>query len=229
METGKQSIGTIALMLFGPPGSGKGTIAKILKADLDMVHVSTGDILREHIAAGDELGREVKALMDAGKLVPNELVNRIIVERLKRTDCTEKGVILDGYPRTVDQAEFLGEVLQQQNFHPLVIYLDVDYNEIVSRLGARRSCPKCGAVYNLDFKPPKVAGVCDEDGTAGVLRDDDREDVIRQRLVAYEKQTQPLVEYFEKKAATMFKLSGREGTSQQLAQRACTMVRELKA
>ncbi|MCX6621063.1 MAG: adenylate kinase [Acidobacteria bacterium] len=224
----KITVGTVAVMLFGPPGSGKGTIAKHLTGCFDIPHISTGDILREHITAKDELGREVKALMDTGRLVPDELVNRIIADRIKRPDCAN-GAILDGYPRTIEQAEFVSQVLKQRELESMVIYLDVDYNVIVSRLTARRSCPQCGSVYNLRSKPPQVDSICDQDGTPLIMRDDDREDVIRQRLASYESQTQPLVEYFRGKVGWFYRVNGNEGSPEQIAERACTLIRDMDA
>jgi adenylate kinase len=224
----KITVGTVAVMLFGPPGSGKGTIAKHLTGCFDIPHISTGDILREHISADDALGREVKAVMDAGKLVPNELVNRIIVERLQRPDCAA-GAILDGYPRTIEQAEFISHVLKQRELESMVIFLDVDYNVIVSRLTARRSCPHCGSVYNLRSKPPRVDSLCDLDGTVLIMRDDDREDVIRQRLASYESLTQPLVNYFRGKVHWFYCVNGNEGSPEQIAERACTLIHNMDA
>jgi adenylate kinase len=224
----KITVGTVAVMLFGPPGSGKGTIAKHLTGCFDVPHISTGDILREHISAKDELGREVKALMDAGKLVSDDLVNRIIVERLERPDCGN-GAILDGYPRTIEQAEFVSEVLKERGLESMVIFLDVDYNVIVSRLTARRSCPQCGSVYNLRSKPPRVDGICDLDGAPLIMRDDDREDVIRQRLASYGSQTQPLVDYFRGKVTWFYRVDGNEGSPEQIAERACTLIRDMDA
>ncbi|MCC7497183.1 MAG: nucleoside monophosphate kinase [Bryobacterales bacterium] len=220
----KITVGTVAVMLFGPPGSGKGTVAQYLTGCFDVPHISTGHILREQIALADGLGREVKELMDSGKLVADELVNRIVVDRLSRPDCAA-GAILDGYPRTVEQAKFISEVLKQRALDSMVIYLDVDYDVVVSRLTARRSCPQCGAVYNLRSKPPKVDSRCDLDGTPLITRDDDREDVIRQRLDNYETQTQPLVDYFREQATWYYRVNGNDGSSEQIAERACALIR----
>lgn len=224
----KIRVGTVAVMLFGPPGSGKGTIAKHLTGCFDVPHISTGDILREQINSQSELGLEVKAVMDSGKLVPDELVNRIIVERLNRSDCSA-GAILDGYPRTIEQAEFVSKLLKERDLEPMVIYLDVDHRVIVSRLTARRSCPRCGSVYNLRSKPPKMDSVCDLDGTPLVMRDDDREDVICRRLESYERQTQPLVDYFRQRVAWFYHVNGNDGSSEQIAERACALIRNVNA
>lgn len=187
--------GAFALILFGPPGSGKGTQAKLLVSDLGFAHISTGDILRDHIAAEDAIGRQVMAIMKNGQLVPDELVNRMVEERIGRPDC-EQGFILDGFPRTLRQAENLGWLLAARGLGHLVVHLAVDYNKLVGRLTARRQCPQCGTLYNLLSKPPLVAGRCDIEGANLVIRTDDQEAVIRKRLEAYDAQTRPLIEYF---------------------------------
>ncbi|HBY62396.1 MAG TPA: adenylate kinase [Solibacterales bacterium] len=184
-----------ALVLFGPPGSGKGTQAKLLRECLQVPHVSTGDMLREHIQAGDALGLEVRTVMRAGRLVPDELVNRLVDERLSRPDC-RGGLILDGYPRTIAQARTLPPLLEAHGLGQLVVHLKVDYNKVVARLSGRRQCPLCGTLYSLASQPPKVAGVCDRDGAALIVREDDRESVIRERLQEYERLTRPVLDYF---------------------------------
>jgi len=202
----------IALILLGPPGSGKGTVAKSLSTHFAIPHVSTGDILRENVKAGTELGKEVKAIMDAGKLVSDQLVNRLVEDRLGRADCA-KGVILDGYPRTIEQAEVLEGILAKAGLETVILYLTVDYEIIVRRLGARRSCPVCGTVYNLTSKPPKKDGVCDVEGAALITRDDDKEEVIRKRLVAYDQQTQPLVDFYRARVSRFHEVKGSEQTT----------------
>lgn len=204
--------------MFGPPGSGKGTVSKVLKGRLGLPHISTGDILRENVQAGTELGRQAKAIMDAGKLVSDDLVNRIVAERLSRPDCAQ-GCILDGYPRTLDQGKVVAELIEGLGLEPVVVYLDVDYNIIVARLTARRSCPKCGAVYNLVSKPPKEGGLCEVDDTPVVIRDDDKEDVIRQRFASYEKQTQPLVDFFTGKVKRFHRVAVGEGSPEENSER----------
>lgn len=185
------------IVLFGPPGSGKGTQAKLLVERLGLPHISTGDMLRGHIQAGDPVGQEVQSVMRSGNLVPDELVNRLVRNRIEAPDC-ENGFILDGYPRTTQQAQVLCKALAAREFVQLVIHLKVDYNKLIARLTGRRQCVQCGSLYNLVLKPPKNAGVCDLDGSPLVIREDDRESVIRQRLEAYEAQTRPLLEYFSK-------------------------------
>ncbi len=217
------TLGKAAILMFGPPGSGKGTVSKVLMARLGLPHISTGDILRENVQAGTALGREAKAVMDAGKLVSDDLVNRIAAERLSRPDCAN-GCILDGYPRTLEQGKVLAGLLAKLGLEPVVVYLDVDYNVIVARLTARRSCPKCGAVYNLVSKPPKAGGLCEVDDTPVVIRDDDKEDVIRQRFANYEKQTQPLVDFFTGKVKRFHRVKVGEGSPEENCERVCRLL-----
>ncbi len=202
----------IALILLGPPGSGKGTVAKSLNAHFAIPHVSTGDILRENVKAGTGLGQEVKAVMDSGKLVSDQLVNRVVEDRLRRPDCA-RGVILDGYPRTLEQAQVLEGVLAKLSLETVILNLTVDYEIIVRRLGARRSCPVCGTVYNLVSKRPKSVGVCDVEGAALITRDDDKEEVIRRRLAAYDEQTQPLVDFYRARVSRFHEVVGGEATT----------------
>ncbi len=184
-----------SLVLFGSPGSGKGTQAKLLKQRLRVPQVSTGDMLRERIAEGTEIGLRVAAKMHAGVLVLDEVVNEMVANRLSEPDAAN-GFILDGYPRTIGQAEFLTEWLDERGIHEVVIHLAVDYNSIITRLTGRRQCPRCGTLYNVVSRPPKCDGVCDLDGEKLVVRDDDREEVIRKRLNEYERQTRPVLEYY---------------------------------
>ena len=184
-----------AIVLFGSPGSGKGTQAKLLVKHFGIPQISTGDMLRGHIESGDSLGLSIRELMRAGSLVADEAVNTLVAERLNNPD-TERGFILDGYPRTLAQAEVLSKLLDSLNVREIVIHLKVDYGIIISRISGRRQCPLCGTLYNSASKPPKVAGICDLDGTALAIREDDRESVVRERLAAYERQTHPLIEYF---------------------------------
>jgi adenylate kinase len=183
-----------AIVLFGSPGSGKGTQAKLLTQRLRIPHISTGDMLRERIRDGVEMNG-AKALMQSGELVSDGVVNRMVEERLSQPDATN-GFILDGYPRTVDQGEHLNAWVDGRGIPEVVIHLAVDYNIIIARLTGRRVCPRCGTLYNLATKPPKVDELCDLDGEKLIVRDDDREDVIRQRLAAYERQTRPVLEFY---------------------------------
>lgn len=187
------------VILFGPPGAGKGTQAKRLVSDHRIPHLSTGDILREAIRQGTPLGKQARPLMDEGKLVPDDLVIGIVEERL-RADDAKRGFVLDGFPRTIPQAEALERVLAKTGRKvDAVISLEVPEAELVSRLSGRRSCPKCGAVYHVVSQPPKRAGYCDVDGSGLIQRDDDREDRVKERLRVYERQTAPLKEWYRGK------------------------------
>ena len=194
-----------ALILFGPPGSGKGTQSKLLVARFGIPQISTGDMLRHHIALGDAIGKAIEARMRAGLLVSDELVNDLVRERVSQPDCAN-GFILDGYPRTRQQAEVLTRLLRERDRDEVVIHLVVDYNVIIARISGRRVCPKCGTLYNSSSRPPRVPGVCDLDGTPLVIRDDDREDVVRERLEAYDQQTRPLIDYFRSAGSRLFEV-----------------------
>jgi adenylate kinase len=200
-----------AVVLFGPPGSGKGTQSKFLVARFGIPQISTGDMLREHIQRGDDIGKAIEALMKAGSLVPDELVNELVRVRLAEPDCAN-GFILDGYPRTRQQAEVLMALLKELGRDEVVIHLVVDYNVIIARISGRRVCPKCGTLYNSSSRPPRVPGICDLDGTALVIREDDRESVVRERLEAYEKQTRPLIEYFRNAGHRLIEVDASQGT-----------------
>ncbi len=184
-----------AIVLFGSPGSGKGTQAKMLMQCLNIPHISTGDMLRDQIRQDGVLGRAVGAKMAAGALVLDDVVNRMVQERLSQPDAAP-GFILDGYPRTIAQAEYLCRWLDGRGIREVVIHLAVDYNIIIARLTGRRQCPRCGTLYNLATQPPRVDSLCDLDGEALVIRDDDREEVIRERLDAYEQQTHPVLKFY---------------------------------
>ena len=185
-----------SVVLFGSPGSGKGTQARLLVECLQAPHISTGDMLRESIRHNSaEMGTAVVARMQSGALVSDEVVNRMVEERLSEPDAA-KGFILDGYPRTRPQAEHLSKWFDARGIREMVIYLAVDYNVVIARLTGRRQCPRCGTLYNLATKRPRVDETCDLDGEKLVIRADDNEAVIRQRLDAYQRQTQPVLDYF---------------------------------
>jgi adenylate kinase len=187
------------LILFGPPGAGKGTQAKKLVADFQIPHLSTGDILREAVRQQTELGQKARGFMDAGKLVPDELVIGMVNERLAQDD-VKKGFILDGFPRTVPQAEALESALAGSGRKvDAVISLEVPEAELIGRLSGRRSCPKDGSVYHVLSSPPRVSGVCDKCGSALIQRSDDSEDKVAERLRVYAEQTSPLKECYRKK------------------------------
>lgn len=185
------------IVLLGPPGAGKGTQAKLISEKLGVPHISTGDILREAVRNDSPLGRQAKAIMDRGELVPDQLLVDIIVERLSRTDCAN-GFLLDGYPRNISQSQTLEKVCAEHAIWDKVRALEiiVPDEEIVDRLKNRRSCPSCGAVYNVVSNPPKRAETCDSCSAKLQLRDDDREETVRQRLNVYHERTEPVVGYF---------------------------------
>ena len=205
------------MILFGPPGAGKGTQSKKLVELLKIPQISTGDILRENVAQGTGWGKQAKAAMESGNLVSDFIVCAMVAERLAKPD-TKRGFILDGFPRTVAQAQWLDKLLTGKLFEstrvhvaceapPVVISLKVDYNQLLQRLTGRRSCPVCGTIYNVYSKPPKIAGVCDLEGAALVTRPDDREEVIAGRLKAYEQQTLPLENYYRTQGR-LFEVNG---------------------
>lgn len=177
-------------------------------------------MLREHIVAGDEIGKQAQSLLRAGKLVPDEMVNELVRQRLGAADC-EHGVILDGYPRTVNQAGVLLELMCVEGFRPTVVHLVVDYEKIVARLSGRRQCPVCGTLYSLTTNPPKTAGICDRDGANLVTREDDREAVIRERLHEYDVQTVPILNFFRESGVPLFEVDAGDATPEQVLQRVC--------
>ncbi|MTV27198.1 adenylate kinase [Nitriliruptoraceae bacterium ZYF776] len=184
------------LILLGPPGAGKGTQAVRIADTFGVPHISTGDILRENVKQGTELGREAKRFMDAGDLVPDEVIIGMVGDRLAKDDASD-GFLFDGFPRTVPQAESLEQVLADRGT-PLDVVLElvVDHDEVVSRLTGRRSCVECGAVYHETANPPSTPGRCDRCGGELVQRDDDREEVVVNRLAVYRDQTEPLVSFY---------------------------------
>lgn len=184
------------LILIGPPGAGKGTQAESIKKEYTLAHISTGDMLRENVRNGSELGKKAKAFMDAGKLVTDDIIIDMMKERLALDDAMQ-GFLLDGFPRTVPQAEALSKLLDQLGVKlDCVVLLDVPDEVVVERLTSRRVCPTCGAIYNTVANPTKVEGVCDKCGGKVIQRDDDKEEVIRNRLKIYHDQTSPLVNYY---------------------------------
>lgn len=184
------------LILLGPPGSGKGTQAKRLVAEQGLPQLSTGDMLRTAISKGTELGFKAKSFMDKGALVPDDVVVGLISERIRQVDCS-KGFILDGFPRTIPQADALDEMLKANGRQvDRVVLFDIQDAELVSRLSQRRTCLKCGAMYHLTALPPKAAEVCDQCGSSLIQRDDDREEVIHNRLKVYHRETAPLIGYY---------------------------------
>lgn len=184
------------LLLFGPPGCGKGTQAAFLSNRFQIPHISTGEMFRAECKAGTELGKQACAILAKGGLVSDELTNGIVANRIARSDCAG-GFMLDGYPRTVPQAIYFAGLLRERGLpEPVVIHLDVPDGALVVRLAARRQCPACQTIYNLVSQPPLVADKCDRDGTELICRADDTESVIRQRLAAYRELTGPILEWY---------------------------------
>jgi adenylate kinase len=215
----------LALVLFGSPGSGKGTQAKLLRNLLGFPQISTGDMLREHVRQHDGVGTAVEAKLKAGILVKDEVVNTLVVERLAQPD-TARGFILDGYPRTVAQAEKLCGMLAARGIQELVIHLVVDYNVIIARLTGRRQCPVCGTLYNLVSRAPKVPGVCDLDGATLIVREDDREPVIRERLEAYGRQTRPILDFFREKGKRIYDVDASHDPPEAIFRKIEVLIRE---
>ncbi len=184
------------LIILGPPGAGKGTQAERIVKEFAVPHISTGDILRENIKAGTQLGKEAKAYMDKGELVPDELVIALVEDRLSRDDC-KSGFLLDGFPRTVAQAVSLDALLKKLGA-PLdrAINIQVEPEKLVARAVGRRVCKTCGATYHVEFNPPKVEGKCDLDGSELIQRADDTKETVENRIRVYLEQTSPLVDYY---------------------------------
>ena len=184
------------VIMLGAPGAGKGTQAKKLAAEYSIPHISTGDIFRANIKEGTELGKKAKAYMDAGQLVPDELVCDLVVDRIQQDDC-KNGYLLDGFPRTIPQAEALDAAVEKLGEKiDYAVNIDVPDENIINRMSGRRACVGCGATYHIVFNPPKVEDVCDVCGKSLILRDDDKPETVRTRLDVYHAQTQPLIDYY---------------------------------
>jgi adenylate kinase len=187
----------VVFLLFGPPGSGKGTQSRMITNWLEIPSISTGDMLRAETEAGSELGKAAKSIMAGGGLVGDDLVNKMLAQRISKPDC-QRGFLLDGYPRTVQQAEFLDQLLAERGLpKPVVLHLDVPVDALVGRMTSRRQCPACGRIYNLLHQPPKKRGVCDDDGTQLITRKDDQEEVVKDRIRTYEKLTRPVLSHYQ--------------------------------
>ena len=185
-----------ALIFLGPPGAGKGTQAKRIAQRYHVPHLSTGDMLREAVTRGIQLGRVAKPIMDRGDLVPDDLVLAMVEQRLKEADCGD-GCVFDGFPRTLPQAEMLEEILERLGFgKPLAIDFRVDEDTLLRRVAGRWTCSVGGEIYNVYDAPPKVAGICDRDGGKLIQRADDRPEIVKERLRAYEQQTKPVADYY---------------------------------
>jgi len=182
----------VKAIFLGPPGAGKGTQAKMLAADQSVPHISTGDMLREAVAKKTPTGLKAKSYMDAGELVPNDVIIAVVLERLQADDC-KRGYLLDGFPRSIEQAKALDGKNQSPD---VVVYFDVDEETVVERLSKRRTCKRCGAIYHLTYMPPKQEGKCDKCGGELFHRSDDQPEAIRERLRVYRKETAELVDYY---------------------------------
>ena len=187
----------MVILLFGPPGCGKGTQSPLISNLLNIPSISTGEMLRAEVNAGTALGKTVADILAAGQLVSDELVNEILVSRISRPDC-QNGFQLDGYPRTVAQARFLEDLLERRGFPPpVVFYFTAKDSVLIERITSRRQCPACGRIYNILFKPPIRPGLCDVDGTPLIRRKDDTAEVVKQRLIAYNQQTRPVIDHYK--------------------------------
>ena len=186
------------IIMLGAPGAGKGTQAKRIAEKYTIPHISTGDIFRANIKNGTELGKKAKEYMDQGALVPDELTCDLVMDRIQQDDC-KNGFVLDGFPRTIPQAEALDEALNKIGKKmDYAIDVDVPDENIVNRMGGRRACLSCGATYHVEFNPTKAEGICDACGAQTVLRDDDKPETVQKRLTVYHDQTQPLIDYYKK-------------------------------
>lgn len=186
----------MVLLLFGPPGSGKGTQSRLITNWLKIPAISTGEMLRAEIQAQTELGKSAQSVMARGGLVGDDLVNKMLLGRISQPDC-QAGFLLDGYPRTVEQAEYLDEVLGERNFpKPVILHLDVPFPALIARMTSRRQCPVCGRVYNILSNPPKNPNVCDDDGSTLVVRKDDQVEIFTERLRTYDEMTRPVLAYY---------------------------------
>lgn len=211
------------IILFGPPGAGKGTQAQFIVESFGIPQISTGDMLRAAVKAQSPLGVAAKSIMDAGGLVSDEIVLGLVKERIAEPDC-RNGFILDGFPRTTPQADALTSLLDGVGKHiDHVISLEVDSDEIVQRLSGRRTCPSCGKGYHVAYDAPKVSGICDACGSALVQRNDDRVETVQNRLDVYRQQTSPLKEYFEQRGL-MRHIDG-NGTIQDIQRQICTLLK----
>lgn len=195
------------IVMLGAPGAGKGTQAAMICEKYGLPHVSTGDIFRSNIKNGTELGKKAKGYMDQGKLVPDELTIQLLLDRVAQDDCKD-GYILDGFPRTIPQADALTKALAELGQKvDAAIDVEVPDENIIRRMSGRRSCPKCGASYHIEYIPPKKEGICDVCGSTLIQRDDDKPETVKQRLAVYHDQTQPLISYYEK-AGVLNKVDG---------------------
>ena len=201
------------IIMLGAPGAGKGTQAKRIAEKYVIPHISTGDIFRANIKEGTELGMKAKEFMDQGLLVPDEVTIGMLLDRIKKEDCVN-GYVLDGFPRTIPQAESLTKALEEMGQKiDYAVDVDVPDENIVSRMSGRRACITCGATYHVQFAPPKAEGICDKCGAELVLRDDDKPETVQKRLAVYHEQTQPLIDYY-RRAGVLVSVDGTQSMDQ---------------
>ena len=200
------------IILLGAPGAGKGTQADAISQQADLAHIATGDLFRENIRNETELGKQAKVFVNRGELVPDELTVRMLLDRLDRPDC-QKGCLLDGFPRTLDQAKALDVALKDRGQAvDKVLYINVGEEEVVARLGGRWTCRQCGAVYHEKYQPPKVEGRCDKCNGELYQRDDDKPETVRNRLGVFNQQTAPLIDYYTR-AGKLVEVNGEQDTA----------------
>ena len=204
-QDGEDGIG--AVILFGPPGAGKGTQARKIAARYGIPQISTGDMIRDEIRRGTELGKTALGEITAGRLVADELVNGLAASRLAQSDCV-RGFLLDGYPRTAGQVGEVDQLLKSLGHRTTVVEIKIGYNELIQRITGRRLCPKCGAIFNIHSHPPAISDICDVCHARLVVRTDDREEVIGERLRAYEEETRPVFEVYRAKGEAIHSVDG---------------------
>ena len=204
-QSGEDGIG--AVILFGPPGAGKGTQARKIAARYGIPQISTGDMIRDEIRRGTELGKKALGEISAGRLVADELVNGLAASRLAQPDC-RRGFLLDGYPRTAGQVGEVDQLLESLGHRTTVVEIRIGYNELIERITGRRLCPKCGAIFNIHSHPPAISDICDVCHARLVVRTDDREEVIGERLRAYEEETRPVFEVYRAKGEAIHSVDG---------------------
>jgi len=214
-----------ALIMLGAPGAGKGTQSRGISKCFGIPHISTGDILRNAVREQTPLGLAAQREMLQGRLVPDKVVCGLVKERLGQADASE-GFILDGFPRTVAQAKYLGKLLQSQEFpEPQVVNIDVDPEVLIKRMTGRRSCPVCGQIYNIYFNPPRVAEMCDRECARLIHRADDNEETIRRRFAEYDRQTKPLIDYYSRRGQ-LHHFDG-SGAPEDIAERLCKFLTQV--
>lgn len=209
------------IVMIGPPGAGKGTQARLLSEKYGYPQISTGDILREMAQASTPLGQEIKATLASGKLVSDEILAEVILERTSRPDC-QNGYILDGYPRTINQAHLLENLAEKQSKNVFLVRVMVHEEVLFKRLTGRRTCPKCGEIYNVYFRPPRQDGICDQDGEQLKQRSDDNPDAVNSRFEEYKTSTAPLIDYY-RQSGRLIEVNGEDQVSE-LFEKLCSII-----